>query len=111
MITVLGSYPIAIGSKFIVLTDGPYTRRAVENLVAQLQLQITEGAFGEVEVAPVNQPFERIPQHAFDPGFGPTPPEPKACPHGIAIQFISRCVPCNTVDQSHESQSNPGKEP
>jgi hypothetical protein len=26
---------------------------------------------------PCNLPFERIPQHAADPGFGPVPPRPK----------------------------------
>lgn len=25
---------------------------------------------------PINLPFERLPQHAHDPGFGPVPPEP-----------------------------------
>jgi hypothetical protein len=29
------------------------------------------------KVQSVNQPFERIPQHAADPGFGPVPPIPK----------------------------------
>ena len=26
---------------------------------------------------PVNMPFERVPQHEADPGFGPVPPKPK----------------------------------
>jgi hypothetical protein len=101
---VLGSYPISGGSKFIVLVDGSYTRRSVENLIAQLQLQLSEGAFGDIEPIAVNPPFERIPQHASDPGFGPVPPEPDHCPHGIRKEFVSRCVPCNTP-------AKPGAEP
>lgn len=30
--------------------------------------------------APVNLPFERVPQHAWDPGIGPMPPLPKVQP-------------------------------
>ena len=29
---------------------------------------------------PVNLPFERVPQHARDPGYGPVPPLPKVQP-------------------------------
>lgn len=44
----------------------------------------------------VNVPFERVPQHASDPGFGPVPPEPEVCPHGVRKEFRHRCEPCNT---------------
>lgn len=47
---------------------------------------------------PVNMPFERVPQHAFDPGFGPVPPEPSHCPHGVHIKFLHTCKSCNTSD-------------
>jgi hypothetical protein len=42
----------------------------------------------------INAPFERVPQHAFDPGCGPVPPEPKTCPHGVDKQFAFNCPEC-----------------
>lgn len=47
----------------------------------------------------VNLPFERVPQHASDPGFGTVPPDPEECPHGVRKEFRSNCAPCNTPQE------------
>lgn len=49
---------------------------------------------GESPIA-VNLPFERIPRHAWDPGFGPAPPMPKECEHGVSTRF--RCPDCRDI--------------
>jgi hypothetical protein len=53
----------------------------------------------EDSFVPVNSPFKRVPKHADDPGFGPVPPEPDHCPHGVRKEFRSNCVLCNTPDE------------
>lgn len=47
-----------------------------------------------MQVIEVNMPFERLPQHAWDPGHGPVPPIPKECAHGVSTKF--NCPQCNT---------------
>jgi ribosome modulation factor len=43
---------------------------------------------------PVNLPFERIPQHASDPGFGPVPPESNV----VSILSVEAEVPQSDVE-------------
>lgn len=65
--------------------------------VCKLLTWINWGHAGEVVVDPVecNLPFERVPQHRWDPGVGPVPPMPKECPHGVSTAFP--CPDCNAI--------------
>jgi predicted nucleic acid-binding Zn-ribbon protein len=69
--------------------------------VARLERQLiaeqdhNEQLLSQVVPIPVNLPFERVPQHASDPGFGAVPPEPDFCPHGVRKEFRAKCAPCN----------------
>lgn len=46
------------------------------------------------QAAPFNQPFERVPQHGADPGFGPVPPEPDS-------KVVS--IHCNTPEDADDA--------
>ena len=50
------------------------------------------------EGRPCNPPFERVPQHSADPGFGPVPPPPK--PSASIQEEIARRAPQPDVARS-----------
>ena len=54
----------------------------------------------DMETIPVNLPFERVPQHANDPGFGPVPPMKCDCNY-------DDCLICHPLPQT----GNAGREP
>jgi hypothetical protein len=60
----------------------PVTQAEYDAMVTSIgrlsdQVERLRAALDEQSAIPCNQPFERVPQHEADPGFGPVPPRPK----------------------------------
>ena len=67
---------------------------------------------GSGEAVACNMPFERIPQHAADPGFGPVPPEPKVVElHQTAAEPASAgMVTPKNLSEAYEAHKAANKE-